>query len=93
MHGGDVVCVAQNDALLEGLLTLIHKERESEFGMSSIQVSLLNQNKAALMLWKLAMLCWRACAPSSTRSGDPILAYSASRYSCQQPRLAWSCHL
>ena len=42
MHGGDVVCVAQNDALLEGLLTLIHKERESEFGMSSIQVSLVS---------------------------------------------------
>ena len=33
-----MVCVAQNDALLEGLLTLIHKEREAEFHMSSTQV-------------------------------------------------------
>ena len=33
-----MVCVAQNDALLEGLLTLIHKEREAEFHMSSMQV-------------------------------------------------------
>ena len=40
MAGQDVVCTAQNDALLEGLLTVIHKEREAEFGMSSIQVSL-----------------------------------------------------
>ena len=38
VRGQDVVCVAQNDALLEGLLTLIHKEREAEFHMSSVQV-------------------------------------------------------
>ena len=40
INGQDVVCTAQNDALLEGLLTVIHKEREAEFGMSSIQVRL-----------------------------------------------------
>ena len=40
VSGKNVVCSAQNDALLEGLLTLIHQERESEFGMSSIQVRL-----------------------------------------------------
>lgn len=41
VNGQDVVCTAQNDATLEGLLTVIHKEREAEFGMSSVQASAL----------------------------------------------------
>ena len=33
-----VTCVAQNDARLDGLLTLLHQERADEFGMSNLQV-------------------------------------------------------
>jgi hypothetical protein len=36
VRGQEVVCVAQNDALLGGLLTVIHSELD-ERGMSSIQ--------------------------------------------------------
>lgn len=40
VRGQEVVCIAQNDSLLDGLLTLIHQERSEEFGMSSFQASL-----------------------------------------------------
>ena len=38
VNGPEVTCIAQNDAQLDGLLTLIHQERTEEFGMSSFQV-------------------------------------------------------
>lgn len=37
MKGNDVICTAVNDALLDGLLTVIHSERGGD-GMSSLQV-------------------------------------------------------
>ena len=42
VNGQEVTCVAQNDSLLDGLLTLIHQERTEEFGMSSFQVHSLH---------------------------------------------------
>ena len=39
VKGGEVVCEAQNDALLDGLLTVIHSERSDDVGMSNMQVS------------------------------------------------------
>lgn len=39
VKGNEVVCTAVNDALLDGLLTVIHSERGGD-GMSSLQVQL-----------------------------------------------------
>ena len=41
VRAGEVVCTAENDAVLDGLLTVIHSERESD-GMSNSQVSTLS---------------------------------------------------
>ena len=45
---GRVICCAQNDANLDGLLTVIHSER-SEDGMSSSQVNI--ENSDSLYRW------------------------------------------
>lgn len=42
VHGGEVVCEAKNNALLDGLLTVFHQERSTD-GLSNVQVCSLGR--------------------------------------------------